>query len=50
MERLFIQLSDDVYISIFLKIDTYDWFCGPGSHLVTKLTKYKKWIKNYKDI
>ncbi len=27
MERLFIQLSDDVYISI----DPYDWFCGPGS-------------------
>ncbi len=27
MESLFIQLSDDVYISISKK---NDWFCGPG--------------------
>ncbi len=31
MEILFIQLSDNVWISISKKIDPYDWFCGPGS-------------------
>ncbi len=31
MESLFIQLSDDVYISI--KKDPYDWFCGPWSYI-----------------
>ncbi len=30
MESLFIQLSD------FEKIDTYDWFCAPGSHILSK--------------
>ncbi len=30
MERLFIQL---MYKSQFKKIDPYDWFCGPGSHM-----------------
>ncbi len=30
MERLFVQLSDDVYISI-KKNDPYDWFCGAES-------------------
>ncbi len=29
MESLFIQLSDDV------KVDAYDRFCGPGSHILT---------------
>ncbi len=29
MKSLFIQLSDNVYI----QIDPYDWFCGPGSHI-----------------
>ncbi len=27
MESLFICLSGD------FKIDAYDWFCGPGSHM-----------------
>ncbi len=31
MERLFVQLSDDVYISQFKKNDPYDWFCGAES-------------------
>ncbi len=30
MESLFIQMMDK---SQFLKIDPYDWFCGPGSHV-----------------
>ncbi len=32
MERLFIQHSDDAYISIS-KNYPYDWFCGPGSQM-----------------
>ncbi len=32
MESLFIQLSNDVYVSIEEKKDPYDWSCGPGSH------------------
>ncbi len=32
MEILFILFSDDAYISI-KKIDPYDWFCAPGSHI-----------------
>ncbi len=31
MERLFIQLM--MYNFQFLKMDPYDWFCGPGSHI-----------------
>ncbi len=34
MESLFIQLSDEGYLSKFPKIDHYDWFCGPGSQLI----------------
>ncbi len=30
MESLFIQLSDDVEISIKKQNDPYDWFCGAG--------------------
>ncbi len=30
MESLFIQLPDDVKISIS---QNYDWFCGPGSQM-----------------
>ncbi len=33
MEILFIQLSDDAYILIY-SIEPYDWFCGPGSHII----------------
>ncbi len=33
VERLFIQLSD-VYKSKFRQMYTYDWFCGPGSHIL----------------
>ncbi len=33
MESLFIQLSDDVYISI-LKFDPNVWFCDPWSQMV----------------
>ncbi len=29
MESLFIQLSDDVYISVLMIFDPCDWFCGP---------------------
>ncbi len=39
MESLFIQLLDDVYISISKPldpIDPNDWFCGPGSHIVIR--------------
>ncbi len=31
MESLFIQLSD---FSIKSKLHPYDWFCGPGSHMI----------------
>ncbi len=47
MESLFIQLSDDIH----LKIDPYDWFCGPGSHMLTSTLKkkvdkmYIRWIR-----
>ncbi len=37
MKILFIQLSDDAYISITKKNDPYDWFCDPGPHIF----KYK---------
>ncbi len=40
MESLFIQLTDEVYISIEKKIDTYDWFCGPGSHMISTIILY----------
>ncbi len=38
MESLFIQLSDDVYISISTNCH-YDWFCGPVSHLCCQAIK-----------
>ncbi len=34
MESLFVQISDNVYIS--LKMYAYDWFCDPGSNIVNK--------------
>ncbi len=30
-----------MYKSQFWKIDTYDWFCGPGSHLLNSDTSVK---------
>ncbi len=33
MEILFIQLSDDVYISVSQNWPVY-WFCAPGSHML----------------
>ncbi len=36
MEILFIQLSGDLWILI-KKIETYDWFCGPGSHITQRI-------------
>ncbi len=38
MESLFIQM---MYKSQFQKIDPYDWFCGPGSHLFFAHQKLK---------
>ncbi len=35
MESLFIQFQM-IYKSQFWKIDPYDWFCGPGSHMWTR--------------
>ncbi len=32
MESLFIQFQ--MYKSQFQKIDPYDWFCGPVSHII----------------
>ncbi len=36
MESLFIQISDKyvLYKSQYKKTDPYDWFCGPGSHMI----------------
>ncbi len=35
MESLLIQLNS--FIQIFIKKnDTYDWFCGPGSHFIKR--------------
>ncbi len=42
MESLFIQLSDDVYISIS-KNWPLDRFCGPGSHLWTTAALLSHW-------
>ncbi len=46
MESLFIQM---MYKSQFWKIDPYDWFCGPGSHLASNwypvINLYRRWSK-----
>ncbi len=40
-----------MYISHFQKIDTYDWFGGPGSHIIVELSydaiyTWTAWRKN----
>ncbi len=38
MESLFIQI---MYKSQFQKIDPYDWFCGPWSHIMTVVSPWQ---------
>ncbi len=45
MKRLFIQM---MYKYKILKIDPYDWFCAPGSHIKKNLIQNMN--KNYNSI
>jgi len=34
-----------MFTSQFQKIDTRDWFCGPGSHIILKLNDKTSFLK-----
>ncbi len=52
MERLFIQglLSDYVEISISKRNYTYDWFCGPGSHMWLDFNVRDRWTLSLENV
>ncbi len=39
MESLFIQF-EMMYTSQIQKTDPYDWFCGPGSQMLTRVYSF----------
>ncbi len=47
MERLFIQM---MYKSQFRKIDHYDWFCVPGSHIVFMFMVANNFLETYENL